>query len=178
MCPGSNYGRNSDHKCAACHAVCLTCSGGAASNCYTCNYPFLVKSGNTCSTSCIAGYGITSNDYSCVKCNITCTQCSYLDKNCSACQSTGNFSAYLYDDNLTYPKCMMACPGGTIAINATRTCTPCSTGCTTCISITTNCTSCLASYGLLNSTCYSPCPDRYYLSGTACLSCSPYCLIC
>jgi proprotein convertase subtilisin/kexin type 5 len=178
MCPGSNYGSNSDSKCKPCNAACMSCNGGGANNCFTCNYPTLVKSGNTCALTCIAGYGITSNEYSCVRCSNTCTQCAYLGTNCTACQTTGSFSAFLYDDNLTFPKCMTVCPAGSVGVNATRTCNLCAIGCATCVSVTTNCTSCIATYGLLNSTCYSICPNKYYLSGGNCLSCNPYCMIC
>lgn len=178
MCPGSNYGSNSDNKCRPCNAVCMSCNGGGTGNCYTCNYPTLVKSGNTCAMTCIAGYGITSNAYSCVKCNATCTQCAYTNINCTACQTTGNFSAFLYYDGLTFAKCMMICPVGSVGVNATRTCDLCATGCATCVSITTNCNSCIATYSLLNFTCYNPCPSQYYQNGVNCLTCSPYCLLC
>lgn len=128
--------------------------------------------------TCAANYGITVNPYVCVRCNNTCTACSYVSTNCSACQSTGNFSAFLYDDNSTYPKCMMICPVGTLAVNSSRSCVACATGCATCNSTITTCLSCSATYGLINTTCYSPCPSSYFLSGSDCSKCSPYCLEC
>lgn len=128
--------------------------------------------------SCAANYGITSNPLVCVHCNNTCTACSYISTNCSTCQSTGNFSAFYYNDNLTYPKCMMICPIGTLAVNSSRSCVACATGCATCNSTITICLTCSTTYGMINSTCYSPCPSSYFLSGSACNKCSPYCLEC
>ena len=183
LCPGGYYGTTNSSNftvCRPCNAVCQTCNGGGAGNCLLCNVPY-VKSGNTCATTCASGYGVTSNDYLCVRCNNTCLMCAYLATNCTACQFTGSFSAFYYDDNITFPKCLMICPAGFVGIaisNSTRNCTPCATGCATCSNTTTNCTSCSTGYGLLNNTCYSPCPASYYLSGAICLSCSPYCLVC
>lgn len=128
--------------------------------------------------TCAANYGITANPYVCVRCNNTCTACSYINTNCSACQSTGNFSAFLYDDNTTFPKCMMICPVDTLAVNSSRSCVACAAGCATCNSTITTCLSCSATYGLINTTCYSPCPSSYFLSGSECSKCSPYCLEC
>lgn len=179
FCPTSYYGTTASNQtvCKPCNAACLTCNGGSAGNCYICNYPYIL-SGSTCAMTCATGYGVTSDPYVCVKCNSTCTACAYISTNCSACQSTGNFSAFFYNDNLTYTKCMMICPVGTLAINSSRSCVACASGCASCNSTITICLTCSATYGMLNSTCYNPCPSTYFLSGSVCSQCSPYCLIC
>lgn len=142
-----------------------------------CNYPY-IQSGGTCATNCAAGYGVTTSSTTCVRCNNTCTSCAYISTNCTTCQSSGNYSAYLYYDSNSsaYPQCLMICPNGTVAINSSRTCSSCTTGCLICHNTTTNCSSCDTDYGLLNSTCYDPCPTSYYLNGSTCTKCSSYCL--
>ena len=128
--------------------------------------------------TCVAGYGVTTDPYWCVRCSNTCTACAYIAANCSACQSTGPNAAFIYDDNITYPKCFSICPVGTLAVNSSRSCVACATGCATCNPTITTCLSCIATYGLLNSACYSPCPDPYFISGSICSRCSLYCLSC
>lgn len=113
-----------------------------------------------------------------MKCNATCLNCSYIGVNCTVCVATGNFSAFLYYDNLTYPKCQMTCPVYYFGNTTSRVCMPCDTGCVNCTNSSSNCSSCLATYGLLNTTCYSPCPSHYFLNGTLCSVCSSTCLDC
>lgn len=172
------YGDTGSNTCKYCSTLCDSCFGNGPTNCYTCVYPNVI-SGSTCSTTgCIAGYGVTTDPLTCVKCNNTCISCAYLNINCSSCRTTGNFTAYLYYDNVTYPKCLMSCPTEFFANSTANSCDPCNTGCSICNKTATNCTSCLATYGLLNSTCYNPCPNAYYLNVSTCAQCSKYCLIC
>lgn len=121
-CPGATYGNTGDQTCKPCNAVCITCNGGGAGNCYSCVYPY-IQSGGTCATGCASGYGVTSNPYTCVKCNNTCTHCAYISTNCTTCQINGTYAAFLYSNGVNYPQCLMICPNGTAAINSSRTCT-------------------------------------------------------
>jgi len=54
----------------------MSCYGGGTSNCYKCFYPYK-QSGNRCEANCYVGYGITTNEGICVKCNQTCIKCAY-----------------------------------------------------------------------------------------------------
>ena len=114
----------------------------------------------------------------CVKCNNTCKSCSEVSTNCSSCQTSGSFAAYLYYDGVTFSKCLMTCPNGTIANNATQSCLSCAVGCSLCSVSVTNCSACITNYGRLNRVCYSPCPSGYFLIGGLCVTCSPLCLSC
>lgn len=96
ICPVTYYGNNQTNQtCKKCDPACLFCFGGSASNCTECIYPNLL-SGTTCSSTCLSGYGITSDAVTCIKCNDTCTACAYTSTNCSACQTSGTYAAFLY----------------------------------------------------------------------------------
>jgi len=116
----------------------------------------------------------------CVKCNATCVNCAYISTNCSLCTSTGNNSAFLYDDGTTYPKCLIICPAAFYSYvnGSTRLCNPCDLGCANCTNTSGNCSLCIASYGLINTTCYNPCPAGHFLHNSACDLCSTPCVEC
>jgi proprotein convertase subtilisin/kexin type 5 len=60
---GSNPG-----TCTKCHADCLTCSGGTASNCLTCKATGKTwLNGNTCVADCPEGTEEKEDDKTCVK---------------------------------------------------------------------------------------------------------------
>ena len=94
-CPGGKYGNTGNNQCSNCHSNCMTCWNGGNTNCYNCFFPFML-SGSTCLPNCTTGYGITTMSDMCVRCNNTCVQCSYTNTNCSSCQSSGNFTSYLF----------------------------------------------------------------------------------
>ena len=58
-----------------CNSICLTCFGPDSTKCYSCIASYYL-SGNTCSTSCLAGYGTVTSSFICVLCDLKCVVCS------------------------------------------------------------------------------------------------------
>lgn len=111
ICPSGLFGNTTTNKCQACHANCANCFNATKNDCSICNNPYIL-SGTTCDVSCAPYYGVTVDLFNCVACNATCISCAYLSTNCSSCQTSGNFTAYLYIYNSSYAECLEACPVG------------------------------------------------------------------
>jgi proprotein convertase subtilisin/kexin type 5 len=155
-----------------CHSYCLDCSGPASTECFVCDTSYYL-SGNTCDTACTTGYGSVTASMICVACDAKCLTCQETATNCQTCTTSGTNEAFL----LGGTTCVASCTGATVANTGTHVCDACPSDCTTCSSASV-CTVCAATFGLLNSTCYSPCPDGYWLNGGTCSPCFVKCSIC
>jgi proprotein convertase subtilisin/kexin type 5 len=171
------YGNTSTNKCEPCHSNCAICFGPTKNNCSLCN-GILVLSGFTCDTTCLPNFGVSNQPFYCLACNATCSTCAHIATNCSACQTTGNFSSFLMVYNSTYSECLMNCTSKYFENYGTLTCDPCNISCTACDFNTNNCTACVTGLALLNNTCFSSCPNGYYLNGLICSKCNNKCLLC
>ena len=76
-------------ECLACSPLCGTCSGGATTNCLTCQDANMeVKGGGSC--GCKDGFILSGS--SCFSCHSSCLTCSAGDQNsCLSCRTSGWF---------------------------------------------------------------------------------------
>ena len=130
--------------------------------------------GTTCLTTCPNSTYPTTSPNLCNSCDPKCYLCSGPSSSqCSMCTTSGADEAFL--DGTT---CVSTCPSATFANITSHTCDSCPGNCTVCTS-STICTVCDSGFGLLNSSCFSPCPDGYWLeNGTICSLCDPFCALC
>jgi len=120
--------------CEPCNVACKTCIGGAASNCYACQYPYLNVSG-TCVLNCPNGSVANYNTLTC-GCNYTsCQTCENYQTYCLTC-TVANLLAYQGVCNST--KCPL------YSYNSSRMCVSCTSGCINCTA--TMCLSCDPKY--------------------------------
>lgn len=166
-----------------CHPYCAECYGALNTQCYLCFSNATVtywQSNNTCDTVCLSRFGYSAPNF-CVYCDLRCTACHTVLDNCTACTTSGIWTAYLSTTvNPNYPTCVNPCPDGYFANKTSRTCDLCNSSCATCLNSATYCTSCVAGYYWTGWFCYSPCPTQYFLdpNGTNCTKCSPFCNVC
>jgi hypothetical protein len=90
-----------------CNSACLSCTDNTNTSCYSCNAGLgYMLSDKTCHTSCLQGYGRSSDVAVCLLCSTLCTACEYAANNCTACKST----AFLfYNVSLYYYQCVISC---------------------------------------------------------------------
>lgn len=135
-------------------------------------------SNTTCDASCLTQYGPVSSS-TCVYCNLNCISCSIVADNCSSCTISGANEAFLDSSVSNYAKCVSTCSiVGRYANTANHACDPCSVNCLTCSGSSSNCLSCKTGDGWLNFTCYSTCPNSYYMDGSNCTICDSKCSSC
>mgnify|MGYP002362119593 CR=1 FL=1 len=132
----------------------------------------MILSGNTCSSTCLSGYGMTFNVTYCVFCDLRCTACFDLSNNCTSCKSSGTYASYFLPSNFS---CLATCPTGTFLNIGDRTCYPCDTSCVSCGIAATRCYECKSTFAWMNYFCYNPCPYRTFLNNGNCTPCSPLC---
>ena len=99
ICPSTYYQSLTNNDCLKCNTSCLDCT---ATQCLSCNSPFLLY-GGLCYSSCPTGSYI-GNATNCIGCPTTCTGC-VSSTNCTAC-ITG-YSFYNQTDS-----CLSSCPSG------------------------------------------------------------------
>lgn len=159
--------------------MCLSCWGTAATQCWTCNSPY-VRSNNTCAVACLSYFGVTLNAIDCIYCNLNCTICAYAFNNCTACKTSGTWASYLNMSDPTYMTCGPTCDLLHFQNKLNHQCDPCNINCTACYNNANYCTACIAGFSWSFYTCYSPCPTAYFLDngGLNCTSCSLYCSVC
>ena len=120
-------------------------------------------------------------------CSYPCQNCTNSSSNCSSCYTSIWWISEIYLSkvvNTTTYTCTDKCLEGYYLNNGT--CSPCNINCKTCMIYGTNytngspttCLSCNSTMFLLNSICYSSCPQGYYASGTICSACQPNCFTC
>lgn len=159
---------------AGCHTYCLACTDLLVTTCQSCNTGYKL-SGTTCASSCLAGYGATTDIKVCVLCDVKCAVCYQAFNNCSSCTASVANEAFLIGT-----QCVNPCPAGYAADTANHTCVAC--GNSACLSCSaTNLSYCY----LCNSTtywyqfdCYSPCPPQTFVNGTNCTACDISCAVC
>ena len=165
----------------------MTCYGPAVSQCYSCFYDSFTNtswlSGTTCNSTCLPQYGYSTNISFCILCDPYCKTCYDSSTFCMTCTTSGQYTAYLYIDNTTYPinsTCLPVCPVGYFANKATQTCDPCNVSCTACIYTANYCTACITNFYWYKYTCYDICPTKTYLESnlTNCTDCYQYCQVC
>lgn len=151
--------------CLPCVSPCRTCLNLTA--CLSCSRGFL--DGAACVGSCPQLFFANLTARVCQSCHPRCTSCNNTSTNCLAC-ADGFF--------LLGSSCLQACPLLTHYPNGSR-CEACRSPCLQCVSLL-ECLSCQSGY-LLDSRCYSQCPDGYFgnLTSRACSPCpDPNCLKC
>jgi hypothetical protein len=163
-----------------CNVYCLSCFNKQITQCYSCDISQgYMLSGTTCNTSCLTGYGPTTDPAVCILCDLKCTACYDLADNCTTCKSTGANASYLYDNTtIGYSQCVLTCPAGTFINSTARTCDLCDANCTTCAINSTYCYSCVVGYGWAYYNCFMPCPDGRFFENTNCSKCPNTCAIC
>lgn len=162
--------------CQPCVVVCLTCYGGLDSQCYTCNFDYMVKkSGSYCRANCLSGWGDILDSQYCAYCNPRCVSCYNNGNNCTSCKTSGGNEGFMIiaDTLANTGNCYNPCPNGYFANYTTHFCDNCTSPCKTCTSLTSKCTSCITGYYYLNYLCYAVCPDGYYINGLNCSKCNP-----
>jgi len=167
-----------------CNIYCLTCYNKLISNCYSCDASVgYMLSNTTCATSCLTGYGATSDPSLCVLCSSYCSACFEVADNCTTCKSASPWTSYLfYNSSLFYYQCVNPCPLGYYSYvnGSSRTCELCDPSCTSCKTNATYCMSCVTGYGFYKNFCYMPCNvGFYYTNGTSnCTVCPAICQVC
>jgi hypothetical protein len=156
--------------CVNCVGPCVTCTSQTAClSCTSGTYLYLTS----CLATCPPNISVLNSALSlCQACDAVCATCSVTSSNCTAC---ANGTAY-YNFN-----CVSSCPSGMVI--QSNTCVNCDTPCSTCSNSSNNCTACDSSTStphLLNNSCYSSCPQRYYNDSAtgSCLLCSLLSLNC
>ena len=142
------YGNINSLSCITCPSECLSCFAGVSTKCYTCSLGYFLIYGTTiCNQTCPDGqYGnATSNQ--CLLCASQCITCVNTSSTCLTCGfSTLGSNFFLYGT-----QCLIRCPLGYWANNATFTCSQCNAACLSCTDSSTNsCSTC----GNISSTVY------------------------
>lgn len=142
-------------------------------------------SNTTCATSCLTGYGNTSDPGVCVLCDILCIVCYEVGDNCSSCNQTSPSRAYLFDNTTVgYTQCVNPCPDGYFANTTSRACELCDGNCTECNFNSTYCYACQSGFSWYNYKCLSPCITGLYqfydnsTNTSNCSQCPNVCLSC
>ena len=154
-----------------CHPYCLSCFDASLSSCYGCS-PSYYQSGNTCDTTCADDYGPVTGSNICIECDPICLCCEETPTNCTICLIYAVNNRFLSSNS-----CLDNCTSGTFCNATSYVCEACPGNCSNCTS-GVDCTLCDSGWGLLNSSCYDPCLDGYWMDGSDCSPCDPLCLIC
>lgn len=93
-CPASYFpntnGGAGPNTCLACNVACLSCTDNTNISCQSCKTSYTL-SGSTCSSSCLTGYGITSDPLVCLLCSTECLTCAYGASNCTNCSTSSTY---------------------------------------------------------------------------------------
>lgn len=191
-CPQPYYGATFPNVCTFCNAACQACTGPSINECQICMPGYKINN-LTCSTTCLTGYGPTSNTLVCIWCNLKCasSSCTNVFDNCTSCTKTGPFTAYLATVGTSYPQCLSICPAGQYGNNTDQLCHMCDVSCVTCVNTSTKCLQCAGNAGWLNYACYNVCTNGYFLESNQvnsnnvncaacynCTLCEPVCETC
>ena len=121
-CPSENFYENPTTKvCEACYMDCLTCDGGANTDCLSCDLTvpskkYLSRSGY-CSSSCATTGEYYDSNFHCHLCDSNCKQCSGPNNDqCTECHTAGTFK------HLHQGQCLDSCPSPTISNTITFVC--------------------------------------------------------
>ena len=180
-CPNGYWEDTSINECMPCWSgsgptffTCATCSGGAYTNCKSCNAPAFLypDSEGECRTPCPDGFWGDTSSRTCKPCwssassPFTCKTCTTgSSSSCTSC----NVGSFLYGG-----ECLVSCPDGYWADESTQICQPCynnpdgsatQQACATCSGPEgTNCLTCFAGtyYFSVDMSCLSTCPPGYY----------------
>lgn len=165
--------------CKLCHVSCITCYGTNSNNCLTCDNYLTVNNG-TCYSVCQPKYGLTTNPYSCIWCNLKCSVCYDKFDNCTACTTSGTWESFLYfNSTLGYKTCKnVTCPVGMYPNTTDHVCYGCNSACVNCTVNSTYCYACQSGNIWFNYVCNSTCPDGYFINGTNCSACNSKCITC
>ncbi|KAL4482616.1 hypothetical protein ABPG73_021276 [Tetrahymena malaccensis] len=180
-CSVGQYPNTQDSTCQPCDKSCYQCKGPNSNQCTacqgtSCNVNQFLHLGNTCVSTCPAGY--YSNVTVCQICSKNCQTCNYPgdDSSCSTCKN----NQFLYKG-----QCYQNCPNKTFSqtIQGIQVCTDCDSSCAACNGPTnTNCTQCALPNYLLQSTnsCVQNCPDGFYKNDSLaqCSQCDQSCFKC
>lgn len=112
-CPGGTF--PASPNCTTCDISCAICTN-KSTPCTVCNIGYKL-SGTTCASSCLTGYGSTTNTSLCVLCDAKCVACDQLSTNCSSCTTTAPNEAFLYGT-----QCLTTCPTGYFSDTITHKC--------------------------------------------------------
>ena len=155
---------------SSCDENCDSCAENG--NCYKCKQPSdkpLIKD-YSCVSECPSGYFL--NEYSCIKCHYTCSEC--LGEEASDCTSCAD--GYKRSDGY----CVNNCPEGTI--NEEGTCVnkgSCNSPCSKCSSDPNFCLECETKILYIEEgQCLDTCPKGYYSNETQCFECNSNCADC
>jgi len=207
-CSSTNYYLEKDSNiCKPCAASCLTCSGGSANQCLSCDTAGLMpnlSSEGTCVSRCssdqyaynsqgelqclrVCPTGTLSYDIGSKQCVPTCPAGSYAnsgacvkcDVSCAQCSGGTAQKCLICAANYvsSQSSCLSSCPQGYRASNGVCVVACSQSSCLSCQSSAV-CTNCLPGYLLYQSTCFPSCPDSTYRSGESCTSCDSSCFLC
>ena len=165
-----------------CTHPCKTCSSANTASCTSCYTTLSTISekhlfSNTCLTACPSGYYAEATTLVCTACDTRCLTCS-SSSTCDTCSTTGTYR-YLYE-SMCYAN---SCPTTTYESSSFE-CSDCSSPCNECSggSGNGNCLSCSVGanslVNLLDTTCYSTCPNGYVPISRVCSACTSPCLTC
>ncbi|KAM9391469.1 uncharacterized protein KZ484_002947 [Pholidichthys leucotaenia] len=157
--------RNSQFKRQSCHTSCDTCSGKEQNECESCHPGWFLTPEHTCKSHCPSDTFANTTSGQCEACSKGCALC-HKAQQCLQCHNG------LYRENgACVDECHRGMPKGDI-------CQPCAMGCGSCAGNPTYCLSCERPYLLLNNSCRSNCPERFYPNGTECHHCPDHCIEC
>lgn len=171
LCPSGYYPNPSASSCTVCNVACLTCSGGASSDCTSCYPQAQLSSGSSSACVCSDGTYTPTTPAVCVPCDLSCLTCTAAGPTgCITCFPNAHKSA---------GTCV--CDNGFYPAPTVMTCQLCHYTCSLCVTgDQIGCLACL-SHATLQS---SPgpgrcvCQDGYYLSATSCQLCNSACRLC
>ena len=166
---GDLYIDRQNNLCRKCVSPCHSCFKGDGQSCTSCESGKVFYE-NSCLEECPPKTYQDSG--SCFRC----------DQGCKNCVNNMNFCIGDCEDDFfyRYNRCIKDCGQGYVAIG--KNCEPCNTGCAECTheNGAKVCLKCSPGRYLLNGTCLSTCPERFYPDNTLdqCAPCNEACVHC
>lgn len=184
-----------------CSALCSSCFGPSASECFTCAaYQSAAFTCGACDSGCLSCFGPSRSQ--CRSCagnyrlqgtecllDLNCPDGQYTNQKTSACESCDSSCSSCSDSGPTFcltcasgllrndKLCVSACPA--YRYPKLGLCEDCAQPCVSCNGPTSlNCTACMSDKLLAFGECVSKCPDGSYQQGAKCIHCESGCSSC
>ena len=171
--------------CLPCLENCKVCANG--DSCFECLPTFyLYQGGSKCMGCADLRQTILMGTQECIDCDSTCSSCSKLATNCTACSDASRGTIDFGSSGAIDNRCIdCSSIEGMFKASSSLACATCGPNCKTCYGEADNCTSCDLSlnYYLKRKTATTwecgQCPTPgYYIVDDKCLACDLNCLTC
>lgn len=200
-CPDGSFPQASG-GCAACNALCKTCTGPTSGDCLVCGAGQANLNGRCTQVDtngiCIGtGLVVDNSKGKCDACPKNCTSCSIPNFSVISTFNTVQCTACLPGFVLSAGQCVSQCPAGQFVGSDGVSCQACDSTCASCAGSASFCLTCSGSGQFaLNGKCTSQCPTNTFsltsavssgnstssaagsTTGGACVSCHEDCATC